>query len=232
MIQGSWNYRTMLGGGFAFSMLPALKVLYREDPDGFGRALQRHSEHFNAHPYLANLALGAAMRMEAEGKDPEEIRRFKLAVKGPLGSLGDALVWVGWRPAVVLASLVLALSGASPGASVVFFLSLYNLGHLLMRIWGFRLGWERGSQVGDSLRALALPRQAQRLSGVAALLLGGTVGLALSWARAFGPWVLVGGALAMGGLWLGGRLGTGFWKWNLWAMMGLIGLVFLIGWVA
>ena len=64
LIQGSWNYRTMLGGGFAFAILPVLRVVYRGDPAGFEEALQRHSEHFNAHPYLASVALGAVARME------------------------------------------------------------------------------------------------------------------------------------------------------------------------
>ncbi|MGD8361169.1 MAG: PTS system mannose/fructose/sorbose family transporter subunit IID, partial [Gemmatimonadota bacterium] len=81
LIQGSWNRRTMLGAGFGFSILPTLRQVYREDPGGFKEAVGRHSEHFNAHPYLANLALGAVCRMEKDGKDSEEIRRFKLAVR-------------------------------------------------------------------------------------------------------------------------------------------------------
>ena len=63
LIQGSWNNRTMIGGGFAFALLPILRRVHRGDPEAFREALQRHSEHFNAHPYLANLALGAASRM-------------------------------------------------------------------------------------------------------------------------------------------------------------------------
>ena len=112
----------MLGNGFAFSILTVLRKLHRDNPSGFRETLQRHAEHFNSHPYLADLALGAACRMEEDGRDPEEIRRFKLAVKGPLGSLGDALVWVGWRPATVLATLLLAVAGAPPLFTVLFFL--------------------------------------------------------------------------------------------------------------
>ncbi len=231
LIQGSWNYRTMLGGGFAFAILPILKEIYRGDPPGLQAAIQRHADHFNCHPYLADLALGAVCRMEAEGRHPEEIRRFKLAVKGPLGSLGDALVWVGWRPAVVLASLALALAGASPGVTVAFFLVLYNLGHLLLRVWGFRLGWEGGSQVGDALRSLALPRQAGRIAGAGMFLLGAVVGLVLARDITPGPWAVLAWCLAAVGLGLGRQVGQRGWRWNLWAVMGVIGLVFLHGWV-
>lgn len=230
-IQGSWNRRTMIGTGFGFSILPTLRRVYRENPEGFEEALHRHSEHFNAHPYLANLALGAACRMEMDGTDPEEIRRFKLAVRGPLGGLGDSLVWAGWRPATVLASLVLALSGASPATTVLFFLVVYNLGHLLLRLGGFAVGLERGSQVGDPLRKLSLPHQADRLAGMGVFFLGGVLGLVLGRGWGFGIHVLPWGVLLGLGLFLGSRLGQGSWRWILWTVSGLCGLIFLIGWI-
>lgn len=231
VIQGSWNHRTMLGGGFSFAILPLLKRLHRDDPEGFSEALKRHSEHFNAHPYLSNVALGAVCRMEVNKRNPEEIRRFKLAVRGPLGSLGDSLVWVGWRPATVLAALCLALSGASPAMTLVFFLVLYNVGHLLLRIGGFALGVEKGSQVGDSLRSLGLPLQADRLAGAAVFFLGGVLGLVLNRGWGYGVGALVWGGMMSLGLFAGSRLGQSCWLWTLWVVSGLIGVFFFIGWV-
>lgn len=231
LIQGSWNRRTMLGAGFGFSILPTLRRIYRDDPEGFERAAERHSEHFNAHPYLANLALGAVCRMERDGKETEEIRRFKLAVRGPLGSLGDSLVWAGWRPATVLAALALALMGASPGVAVVFFLLVYNLGHVFLRIGGFAVGLERGSQVGDTLRKLGLPLQADRLESMGIFLLGGVLGLVIGRGQAFGAQLLPWAVLVALGLFLGSRLGQGSWRGVLWAVAGLWGAVFLVGWI-
>lgn len=233
LIQASWNNRTMLGGGFAFAILPVLRHLFREEPEAFREALQRHAEHFNAHPYLADLALGAVCRMEEDRRSPEEIRRFKLAVKGPLGSLGDALIWVGWRPAIVLASLVLALVGAPPWATVAFFLVVYNLGHLALRAWGFRVGLEWGSQVGDPLRKAALPRKASRLAGVGVFLLGGLLGLCLgwSWSAVSWPLFLLAATAGVWGIWLGSLLGQRGWRWTYWAVSAAIGLIFLVGWL-
>ena len=231
LIQGSWNRRTMIGAGFGFSILPTLRRIYEDDPKGFGEALNRHTEHFNAHPYLANLALGAVCRMEKDGKAVEEIRRFKLAVRGPLGSVGDSLVWAGWRPVTVLAALLLALAGASPGVTVLFFLVSYNLGHLLLRIGGFAIGLERGSQVGDSLRKLSLPHQADRLAGMAVFLLGGVLGLVIGRGATYGihvlPWLVLVGV----GVFVGSRLGQGSWRGILWTVSGLCGGIFLIGWM-
>lgn len=231
LIQGSWNRRTMIGAGFGFAILPTLRRIYRGDPQGFAEAVNRHSEHFNAHPYLANLALGAVCRMEMDGRSDEEIRRFKLAVRGPLGSLGDSLVWAGWRPATVLAALGLALAGASPGLTVVFFLITYNLGHLLLRIGGFAVGLEKGSQVGDTLRKLSLPLQADRLAGMGTFFLGAVLGLVLGDGWAFGIHVLPWGILVGLGLVLGSRLGQGSWRGILWTVSGICGVIFLIGWI-
>ncbi len=233
-IQGSWNYRTMIGGGFAFAMLPVLRRVYKGNPPAFADALRRHAEHFNAHPYLADLALGAACRMEEDGRDPEDIRRFKLAVRGPLGGLGDALVWMGWRPATVLAALALALAGASPAATVVFFLVTYNLGHLLLRGWGFRVGLERGSEIGVALRHLGLPRQADRLEAAAIFLLGGVAGLALDKSVALGGWPLLvlAGAGGVWGFWLGSLVGHKGWRWTLWLVAVAIGVILFFGWIA
>ncbi len=232
LIQGSWNYRTMIGGGFAFAILPVLRRAKGAGTEEFKESLQRHSEHFNAHPYFANLALGAACSMEEENRDPEEIRRFKSAIRGPLGGLGDALIWVGWRPATVLAALVLALAGAPPILSVLFFLVVYNLGHLALRSWGFRVGRERGRRIGDSLRVAALARKADQLSGIGVFLLGGLVGLTLERGSALIDWPLLLLA-AVGGVWglrLGSLVGQRGWKWTFWAVSGAIGLVFLVGW--
>lgn len=233
LIQGSWNNRSMIGGGFAFAILPVLRRVFRGDAEEFSESLQRHSEHFNAHPYLSDLALGAVCRMEEDGRDPEEIRRFKLAVRGPLGSLGDTLVWVGWRPAAVLCALVFALAGAPPGPTVIFFLVLYNIGHIALRIWGFRVGLEWGSQVGDSLRAVAFPRQADRLASVGVFLMGGLVGLAVGWSSSVESWplLLLGCAGGIWGFWLGGLVGQRGWRWTLWGVSAAIGILYLAGWV-
>jgi hypothetical protein len=113
---------------------------------------------------------------------------------------------------------------------VAVFLVVYNLGHLLIRVWGLRLGWERGSQVGDSLRSLAIPRQAGRVSAVGALLLGALVGMALARSGGAGMWALPAWGLAAVGLLLGSRAGQRSWKLNLWALMGVLALVFFYGW--
>lgn len=167
----------MLGQGFAFALLPVLRHVYAHDPDGLDRAVQRHAGYFNAHPYLAELALGAVVRMEVDGVDPETIRRFKSAVRGPLGGLGDRLVWVGILPVAVLVGLVAFLAGGPVWLPPLAFLAVYNAGHLTLRIWAYRAGLREGVGVADRIRDAALPGLADRLASSGSLVLGLLFGL-------------------------------------------------------
>ena len=151
-IQGSWNYETLLGNGVGFALEPALRRL----PGGvhseaFKAAMARESAYFNAHPYLTAVAIGALARVELDGVAPERVERFRTALCGPLGSVGDRLVWAGWLPLSSLVSLVAFGLGARPLAVVLLFLGMYNAGHLGLRIWGLRVGWTRGLGVAGAL---------------------------------------------------------------------------------
>lgn len=179
LIQGSWNYRTMLGSGFAFAMIPALRRLFGAEPEEMRGSVDRHIEHFNAHPYLSSLALGAVLRLEAEGADPETVRRLKVAIRGPLGSLGDALVWATVLPGVALGALSLLWFGVSVWVAVVVFLTVFNLVHLGLRVWGFRAGMRAGKDVGRLLTRADLSGWTRRLEPFVVLLLGLLVGSVL-----------------------------------------------------
>ncbi|HET9947616.1 MAG TPA: PTS system mannose/fructose/sorbose family transporter subunit IID [Longimicrobiales bacterium] len=209
LVQGSWNYRTMLGCGFAFALLPALRRLFGASPAALDAATRRHLELFNAHPYLVGIALGAVLRLEAEGADPETIRRFKLAVRGPLGSLGDALVWAAWLPALSLLALAVYWLGAPGWLAVAGFLVVYNVGHVGLRLWGFRVGLEGGLDVGVLLRNADLGRWTARLRAVVALLLGVVAGALLAGDRALAGagagWAAVAAAAFVVGLAVGHR---------------------------
>ena len=64
-LQGSWNYERMQNGGWAYSLIPALKKLYPNKDDA-AAALKRHLEFFNTHPYIAAPILGVTLALEEE----------------------------------------------------------------------------------------------------------------------------------------------------------------------
>lgn len=208
LIQGSWNYHTMLGGGFGFAVLPALRELFGSDQEAMDASVQRHVELFNAHPYLSTVALGATLKMERDGTDPETVRRFKAAVRGPLGSLGDALVWAAWLPGVSVFALTLYWLGVPEWLAAATFLVVYNAGHVGLRLWGFRMGLRDGRGVGRRLQEANLPLWTGRVRAVTALLLGVLAGALLAGRGALagaGPlWIVLAACAFVVGL-LGGH---------------------------
>jgi PTS system mannose-specific IID component len=208
LIQGSWNYRNMLGGGFAYAMLPVLRRLFA-DPSARDASLGRHLEHFNAHPYLSNVALGAAVKLESEGADPETVRRFKLAVRGPLGSLGDRLVWATWLPGVSLLALTIFWAGLPGWIAIVAFLGIYNVGHIGLRLWAFRMGLIDGREIGWRLANADLTGVASRLQTVVAVFLGALVGAVLMGGQGLGAagptWIVLAVLAGLAGLFVGHR---------------------------
>ena len=185
-VQASWNYETMLGTGIGFSVEPALRAL----PGGrsgaaYHEALARETHYFNAHPYLASVAVGALARVELDGSMPAaQIERFRIALCGSLGSVGDRLVWAGWLPFTVLVALLAYGLGAGPVLVVTLFLVLYNAGHVGLRIWGLRTGWSHGMSVAGSLATPILRRGPEYVARAVMALCG--LALPLASARILG----------------------------------------------
>jgi PTS system mannose-specific IID component len=226
-IQGSWNYRSMLGGGFVFALLPLLKRL----ADGRGADLQaslaRHSAHFNSHPYMVGIALGAVARLELEGERPEVVERFKAAVRGPLGALGDTLVWTGWLPATLLGALAAAWAGVPPLLCLALFLLVYNAGHLALRTWAFHIGFREGRAVGGRLRQLGLGHRTETILKAGTVLLGLVSGLLVTSERAFAGGVFFWPILAIAAFALGVTGGLRVWRPTALAVVGLVLAIFL-----
>jgi PTS system mannose-specific IID component len=199
-IQGSWNYETLIGNGIGFCVEPALRSL----PGGvrgaaFKEAMARESTYFNAHPYLAAVAVGALARAELSGVAPERIDRFRTALCGPLGSVGDQLVWAGWLPFCSLVSLIAYGLGARPLVVVLLFLLAYNAGHLALRVWGLHVGWTRGLGVASALGNPVFRRGPAHVARAAAAMAGIAIPLTAARVVRSGPTlvalVLVAGAL-------------------------------------
>ncbi|MBW3629418.1 MAG: PTS system mannose/fructose/sorbose family transporter subunit IID [Gemmatimonadetes bacterium] len=220
-IQGSWNYETLIGTGFAFSLLPVLRYLHADDDPALREALARHAEIFNSHPYLANVAVGAVARLEAERVDPLVIVRFKSALRGSLGSLGDQLVWSAWRPAAALLGILLLLVGAVWWVAVGAFLLVYNALNCGLRVWGWRIGTTAGMNVGRAIREAPFQSLTLRATEIGSLLAGACVAFATP-AAVNDPWAAgVNGAAVALGIWLGLRTRR--------AMAFALGVVVVIG---
>ncbi|PYP17278.1 MAG: hypothetical protein DMD52_05145 [Gemmatimonadetes bacterium] len=230
-VQGSWNYERLQGIGVGVAEEPLLRDL-RAAGNGavYRAAVARGAHFFNAHPYLCGLAVGAAARAEHEGATPEQIERLRSALCGPLGSLGDRLVWAGWLPVTSGLALIGVALGLGMDA-VLGFLIVYNVGHVALRWWALRAGWAHGVRVAAALHQPLLQRAAAWSGPAMALAIGAALPLSTAYLAApFPAWargVLL-GAAALGCAilwWWRGRL-TGL-RYGL----GLLAVAALAGWI-
>lgn len=199
LFQAAWSYERMGGIGFAYGIEPALRALEGgATGEAYRRALAREAAFFNSHPYFAALAVGAAARAELDGAAGDKIARLREALCGPLGSVGDRLIWAAWLPACAAVGLTLVALGAGLWAAVVF-LVLYNVVHVYSRLWGLRAGWKHGLQVAGALTAPGLRLANAAAPAFAAFAVGLALPLVFDWQLRDAPAaaVLVAGAGAL-----------------------------------
>ncbi len=179
LLQGVWNFKGMISAGIAFALVPAAKRVSASREEWAG-ILKRHLGFFNAHPYFASFAIGALARLEEnlaidKTGDTAQIERFKIALIGPLGALGDSYFWAVIKPASILAGSagVLLFSKLEYQlASAALMLILYNVPHLYIRISGLWKGYQSGYNTYKLLKIENYARVKSAYQIVGAVMLG------------------------------------------------------------
>ncbi|MGX6446252.1 PTS system mannose/fructose/sorbose family transporter subunit IID [Neobacillus sp. K501] len=152
-LQGSWNYERMQNGGWAYTMIPAIKRLYKSKEDR-SAALKRHLEFFNTHPYVASPIIGVTLALEEERAngapvDDTAIQGVKVGMMGPLAGIGDPVFWFTVRPILGALGASLALTGNILGP-IIFFV-LWNLIRMGFTWYTQEFGYKAGSKITDDL---------------------------------------------------------------------------------
>ncbi|HVX88927.1 MAG TPA: PTS system mannose/fructose/sorbose family transporter subunit IID [Gemmatimonadales bacterium] len=205
-VQSGWTYERMGGIGVAFALTPLLQ--HAVPPERRAAAQARAAEFFNSHPWLAGLAVGAEARAESDGVAPEQIQRLRTALGGPLGALGDRVIWAGLIP--ILSALAL-IGGGLYGWTVPLVAVLIALVvRLEVTRWALTRGLGAGMRVAQVLKECALSRLSRPLSVAAAGAVGAATmfvgrGAAARVAPEVPAWlVLVGGGVALAAVLKGG----------------------------
>ncbi|KHD84785.1 PTS system mannose/fructose/sorbose family transporter subunit IID [Heyndrickxia ginsengihumi] len=152
-IQGSWNYERMQNGGWAFSMIPAIKRLYKTKEDR-AAALKRHLEFFNTHPYVASPIIGVTLALEEERAngapvDDVAIQGVKVGMMGPLAGIGDPVFWFTVKPILGALAASLAMTGNILGPIIYFV--LWNIIRMGFMWYTQEFGYKAGSKITDDL---------------------------------------------------------------------------------
>ncbi len=158
-IHGSLNFWRMQNIGYAFSMIPVVRELARDDKQA-ADMLTRHMQAFNTHPYLSGPLIGSAVNVEESLAGSEDAGgradEVKNAMMAPYAGIGDPFFWGALKPLASAAAVTAAASGCYSAPLVL--LLVYNPLHLWIRIKGFIEGYRHGREGIVFIRDLNLPR--------------------------------------------------------------------------
>ncbi|MDD8047977.1 MAG: PTS system mannose/fructose/sorbose family transporter subunit IID [Thomasclavelia sp.] len=176
-LQGSWNYERMQNGGWCFAIIPAIKKLYPKKDDQV-KALKRHLEFFNTHPYVASPVMGVTLALEedkANGAVVEDsaIQGVKVGMMGPLAGVGDPVFWYTVRPILGALGASLALTGNILGP-IIFFVA-WNIIRWLFMWYTQEFGYKVGTKITDDLSGGLLQKITKGASILGMFVLGSLV---------------------------------------------------------
>ncbi|MDY7040639.1 MAG: PTS system mannose/fructose/sorbose family transporter subunit IID [Chloroflexota bacterium] len=111
----NYNWERMQGTGFAHSMTPIIRKLYKTQED-ISAALKRHLVFFNTQPDIGGMVHGVVIAMEEEralGADisDDAINAVKTGLMGPMAGIGDAVQQGIVIPIALAIGMGLALQG-------------------------------------------------------------------------------------------------------------------------
>lgn len=151
---GSFNYERMEGLGFLYSIMPALRKIYKDDSEGLKAAMHRHIAAFNMTVAPSPFVMGLTIAMEENAKkdasmDPASINAMKVSLMGPLSGIGDTFFWGIFR--ILACSLALGFATQGNPVAPLVLLVVFNLPNFLTRWFGLRVGYSKGSSLLASL---------------------------------------------------------------------------------
>ncbi|MCH7489941.1 MAG: PTS system mannose/fructose/sorbose family transporter subunit IID [Gemmatimonadetes bacterium] len=231
VLQGSMNHERLQGIGAAVAIEPLIRDLDGgQNGQRYRAALARSAGFFNTNPYLAGVAIGAVARAEHSGAPLRQVETLRSAIKGPLGSLGDRLIWTGVLPVCASIGLVCATL-VHPLVAVAAYLLAFNAVNVAVRWWGLRAGWRSGIAVAAMLSQSVLRRAVKFVGPLAVLSIGVALPVAAEMLTAnFDTSVRVGTA--------GVALATAATSWFLMPSVGAarvgilaLGSVLVLGWI-
>ena len=140
-LQASFNFERMQAAGWLHGLLPGLEKIHKNKED-LSKSMTMHMEFFNTHPFLVTFIQGIVMAMEENKEDIETIRGIKIATMGPLGGIGDALIWLTLLPISAGIGSALAINGSIAGPFI--FLLIFNVIHFALIYGLMHYGYKTG----------------------------------------------------------------------------------------
>ena len=176
-LQGSWNYERMQNGGWCYSIIPAIKKLYKTEEDR-AAALKRHLEFYNTHPYVSAPVMGVTLALEEERAngmpvDDQTVQGVKVGMMGPLAGVGDQVFWFTVRPILGALGASLALSGSIVGP--LLFFVVWNLVRIAFLWYTQEFGYKVGTSIAKDMSGGLLGKVTEGASILGMFIIGALV---------------------------------------------------------
>ena len=176
-LQGSWNYERMQNGGWCYSIIPAIKKLYKTEEDR-AAALKRHLEFYNTHPYVSAPVMGVTLALEEERAngmpvDDQTVQGVKVGMMGPLAGVGDPVFWFTVRPILGALGASLALSGSIVGP--LLFFVVWNLVRIAFLWYTKKFGYKVGTSIAKDMSGGLLGKVTEGASILGMFIIGALV---------------------------------------------------------
>lgn len=147
--QLGWNYEKMQGSGYCFSMMPALKEIYK-DEDDLQKAVENHLQFFNTTPHNGVMIFGINCAIEPKLKldGLEAISGIKTGLMGPFAGIGDSIFGVIIPTIFGAIAAYMALAG-NPIGCIIWMLVGASI--MVVRWLLFKLGYTQGLSAVDTI---------------------------------------------------------------------------------
>ena len=142
--QATQNFERMMGLAFCHVMEPILKKLYKNNPDEYKKALQRHMQFYNTEPQLGALIPGITIaRAKGEDVSEELIVNTKNALMGPFAGIGDSMLIGTYSPILLSIAMSMCINDGNP-VGPLFFCAVWLTTIVGLQWYLFHKGYDMG----------------------------------------------------------------------------------------
>lgn len=144
-LQNGFNYNSYQGTGYLFVILPALKKIYKNEPEKLKEVAKGNIEFYNTNPHMLPFVTSMHLAMYDHGEDIEDSRSIKMALMGPLAGIGDSIAQFGLAPLFSTIFAGLAMDGLA-FAPMAFWITMI-ISMLTIKLVMGHLGYKLGTSV-------------------------------------------------------------------------------------
>lgn len=148
-LQNGFNYSNYQGTGYANMLYPALKKMYKDDPEKLKEVLIENMNFYNTNPHFVPFVSNIHLVMLENNVPSENVRNMKMALMGPLAGIGDSLSQFLLAPLFSTICATLAMSGQISGP-IIFLLSL-NVILLVIKLLTGMYGHKIGTSIIEKM---------------------------------------------------------------------------------